>query len=437
MMKNMKKLSLAVIAISTAMLSTSCLREENSNVLDDKFVSFKVNTDNVSVTKAASLIEPIELVDLSENGLDLFLLGSVEINELSPIAPRTKATAPQYTGGDVDIFNIRMDGVVGTAQEGSGDFWYMYDLDHQKVLWGDESNDASFLAYYSSVKNAKFTDNINEISYSSKTGTDDLYVAFTKHSHVHKTYPSSDDNYVALTFKHPLALVKFKVVSTDAKPIEVSQVVVNNAATEGTIKASVDEDNNAVFEYSYSEIDNISVDKDEDGVYSIYVMPDVISDKDINVTFYVNGKVLTTAKLGVGSWEAGKIYNYTIASDTGAVGIDIMDAGSATVSNVMPNTVYLRAAVVVNEMQNGRVVKTLNPDILNLKDTDWQYAEKDGFYYYKTPVIGYMNAEALLKSFNSGLYQVSVAVQAVEYDSDRSAAKEAWGEDVLSYLDTL
>ena len=119
MMKNMKKLSLAVIAISTAMLSTSCLREENFGKADSKFISLKVSTEGIAETKAGHVAEPLEVVDLSQDGLDLFLYGSVKVNKMSPFEPMTKAATP-YKNGDeskVEAFDIDMNPIVVEGEE--------------------------------------------------------------------------------------------------------------------------------------------------------------------------------------------------------------------------------------------------------------------------------------------------------------------------------
>lgn len=433
MMKNMKKISLAVIAISTAMLSTSCLREENFGKADSKFISLKVSTEGIAETKAGHVAEPLEVVDLSQDGLDLFLYGSVKVNKMSPFGPSTKATKPYESGDESEVttFDIKMNGIQGYADRSKGyDFWYIYRLGtEEKLTWESETDPSEYLAYYpENVKGA--TTNVASFASSSTInyvgdGTKDFLVAYTKHSHDHANYPVSDDKYVSLTFKHPLALVKFKVVSTEAKPITVDKIVVNNAGIKGTINGETLETEittTGEIEAKYNE---------EEGVYSCYIMPDEIGPKGLNVTFYVNGTILTTKALGTSEWKAGMVYNYTLA-DANAESVEIdLDENATKVTNEFTTAVYLRAAIIANWVDaTGRIVDDAAPTLTLAEG--WELNDEDGYYYYKDPVIGYQTADLISNivpgsSDDDGAenLQVAVAVQAVEYDSIKTA-KEAF-----------
>lgn len=430
MMKNMKKLSLAVIAISTAMLSTSCLREENFGKTDSKFISLKVSTEGIAETKAGRVAEPLEVVDLSQDGLDLFLYGSVKVNKMSPFGPTTKAASP-YVSADADgvtKFDIQMNDIAGYAnREVREDYWYIYKLGtEEKLTWDSETDPSHYLAYYPENAAATFA-TPTTINYTND-GSQDLLVAYVKHSHVDSTYPSSDKNYVPLVFKHPLALIQFNVVSSENNPISVDKIEINNAGLKGIIDGE-DFLKSTISSYGTIEATYNSTDK----VYSCYIMPDAIGADGLNVTFYVNGKILTTKNLGTTSWDAGYIYNYTLSNTTsdGDVNIELSsdqkDAESIVVENITNTTLWLRAAIIANRVYMGtdgknRIVELWDKTV-EIGD-DWKFNTTDGYYYFQKPVIGYQAAEALIKSIPSydgtlGL-QIGVAVQAIEYDGTKT-----------------
>lgn len=426
MMKNMKKLSLAVIAISTAMLSTSCLREENFGKADSKFISLKVSTEGIAETKAGHVAEPIEVVDLSQDGLDLFLYGSVKVNKMSPFEPTTKAATPYKKGDESNVhaFDIQVASSIATVngvadrEDQSAAYWNIYN-GGKKVEWTDESsNNSHFLAYWPQEANASFESSF-ELNYSGD-GSKDFLVAYTAwpHDHANHNNPSS---YVPLTFRHPLALVRFKIA--DALKEKVTKIVINNVSTSGKINAET------LVPISLGTKSSIEATADEeiDGVYSLYVMPDAVGEGGINVTFYVDNKILTTQNLGTTSWDAGYIYNYTLSNTTsdGDVDIDLAEdsAESIVVENITNTTLWLRAAVIANRVDdNGRIVEAWDKTVEI--GTDWSVNSTDGYYYYQKPVIGYQAAEALIKSIPSydgtlGL-QIGVAVQAIEYDGTKT-----------------
>lgn len=425
MMKNMKKLSLAVIAISTAMLSTSCLREENFGKADSKFISLKVSTEGIAETKAGHVAEPIEVVDLSQDGLDLFLYGSVKVNKMSPFEPMTKAATPYKKGDESNVhaFDIQVASSIATVngvadrEDQSAAYWNIYN-GGKKVEWTDESsNNSHFLAYWPQEANASFESSF-ELNYSGD-GSKDFLVAYTAwpHDHANHNNPSS---YVPLTFRHPLALVRFKIA--DALKEKVTKIVINNVSTSGKINAET------LVPISLGTKSSIEATADEeiDGVYSLYVMPDAVGEGGINVTFYVDNKILTTQNLGTTSWDAGYIYNYTLSNTTsdGDVDIDLAEdsAESIVVENITNTTLWLRAAVIANRDDNGRIVEAWDKTVEI--GTDWSVNSTDGYYYYQKPVIGYQAAEALIKSIPSydgtlGL-QIGVAVQAIEYDGTKT-----------------
>lgn len=425
----MKKLSLAVIAISTAMLSTSCLREENFGKADSKFISLKVSTEGIAETKAGHVAEPLEVVDLSQDGIDLFLYGSVKVNKMSPFGPSTKAAKPYGSADAADVkkFDIQMNNTAGYAdREEREDYWYIYS-GGEKLTWESETDPSYYLAYYpQNVEGAT----VNVASFSSSStinytgdGTEDFLVAYTEHGHDHANYPVSDDKYVPLTFRHPLALVRFKIA--DALKGKVTKIVINNVATSGVIDA----ENLVPTSLGTKSSIEATPDGEFDDVYSLYVMPDEVGEGGINVTFYVDNKILTTQNLGTDSWDAGYIYNYTLSNTTsdGDVDIDLAEdsAESIVVENITNTTLWLRAAIIANRVDgNGRIVEAWD-DTVEIGN-DWTVNSTDGYYYYQKPVIGYQAAEALIKSIPSfdgtlGL-QIGVAVQAIEYDGSTPEA---------------
>lgn len=417
-MKNLKKLSLAVISLS-AMLFSSCLREENFHGADSKFISLKVSADPVVETKAGA--EALEVVEISESGLDLVLSGSVKVNRTSPFAPMTKAASPykEADAQNVTKFDIQMNNTPGYAdREERDDYWYIYNASGEKLTWKSETDPSYYLAYYPRTAAASFKDSAT-LNFTND-GSEDFLVAFKEHAHVDATYPSSTDNYIPLVFRHPLALVKFKVVSTEAKPITVDKIVVNNAGIKGTINGETLETEittTGEIEAKYNE---------EEGVYSCYIMPDEIGPKGLNVTFYVNGTILTTKALGTSEWKAGMVYNYTLA-DANAESVEIdLDENATKVTNEFTTAVYLRAAIIANWVDaKGRIVDDAAPTLTLAEG--WELNDEDGYYYYKDPVIGYQTADLISNivpgsSDDDGAenLQVAVAVQAIEYDGTKT-----------------
>lgn len=461
MMKNMKKISLAVIAISTAMLSTSCLREDNFGSGDSKFISLKVSTESIVETKAGSNVQPIEVVDLSEDGMDLFLYGSVKVNMTSPFAPMTKADAP-YGSADaanVKTFDIKVNNIAGYADRTEReDFWYIYSGD-EKLTWESETDPSYYLAYYpqnevGSTLGASFK-NSTTVEYKGD-GEKDFLVAYTEHSHNHATYPSSTENYVPLTFKHPLALVNFHV----AGGLRVPFIIIHNASTSGKIQVTSTGFNctpDGLGDLWLSDNGTVSA-----GDLSIYLMPGEIGEDDINVTFYIDedgddtvDKILTTKNLGVDAWKSGYIYNYTIANAdvADAVDVEVEDEESIIVENMLTNAVYLRAAVVANWIDdNGRIVEawspaddpiTFNTDTFGWKLNDDAKYGADGYFYHVNPVFGYQETDALIEKIEKNSskadlkLQISVAVQAVGYDHDKKNATDAWGSAIKDLIGGL
>lgn len=461
-MKNMKKLSLAVIAISTAMLSTSCLREENFGKADSKFISLKVSTEGIAETKAGHVAEPLEVVDLSQDGLDLFLYGSVKVNKMSPFAPMTKADSPygKDDAANVKKFDIQMNNTAGYAdREERDDFWYIYS-NGEKLTWEYETAPSYYLAYYpqneEGAATASFV-NSTKVSYAGD-GEKDFLVAYTEHTHDHANYPVNSDNYVSLTFKHPLALVNFHV----AEGLRIPYIIIHNAATAGDIEVI---NNGESFKCTPDKLGDVwlqDAGTQSVGDLSIYLMPGKIGADDINVTFYIDedgdnevDKILSTKNLGTSAWESGYIYNYTIANADvdDVVDVEIADEDEIVIENEFTNAVFLRAAVVANWVDaKGRIVEawtpaddpiTFNTAVLGWKLNNEEKYGADGYFYHVVPVLGYQASDALIESITKnsnkdGLkLQVSVAVQAVGYDHDKANAVAAWGEGIKDLIGGL
>ena len=427
MMKNMNKLSLAVVALSAAAMFSSCEKEVSPYFGDGKYVTLKVSTSNIE-TKASSA-EVLETIDFSDQGVELYLTGVKTLNTSNPFGPSTKAGDP-FTAENVDQFSIRMtnpskdahiDGMA-TLTKGA-DYWSMvYDNSTTPVEWYEDEGNTSFLAYYPYTNGGSlFSNELNTVKYSTENGQEDFIVAYASYDHrsQHDEYHTPVP-YVELNFEHALAQVIFKIGKDAAK---VSKVVIKNAVSEAELVYD-----NGSFTTNSKNTTDFDCEVNDGGTCSFFVAPTEFAKSDLILEFQmIDGVVLRTVELGATSWDAGFTYNYTLSKNPEyTVDIEITDNSAVTVRNISAPAVYLRAAVVANVFDaEDRIIAPSSDDFS--VNQNWLEGE-DGFYYYKYPVAGYESADPLLTLSKHDNVKVSSAVQAILYTG--KSALSVWGTGV-------
>lgn len=434
MMKNMKKLSLAVVALSAAAIFSSCEKEVSPSFGDGKYVTFKVSTSNIQ-TKASSA-EVLETVDFSNQGVELFLTGVKTLNTSDPFGPSTKAGNP-IKKEDVDQFNIRMtnpsgeDHIDGMAILNKGsEYWSMvYDGSTTPVEWFEDAGNTSFLAYYPyTASNTLFSNTLkNTVEYSTENAQEDFIVAYAAydHSQSHDEYHTPVP-YVELNFKHALAQIVFSIADN-----AVSKVVIRNAVIGADLEYDVENEEFTSSEAKLGDVESAVVD----GTCSFFVAPTALGEGSKLILEFqmADGTVLRTVNLGTDSWDAGWTYSYKLSSAPEYdVEVEITDNSNVTVSNVSAPAVYIRAAIVANIFDGPKIITNPSEVKINISGS-WAIGE-DGYYYYKKPVLGFQSAEQLIDSIE-GLEnnaKIFSAVQAILYTG--KDALSVWGDKVPDAL---
>jgi len=160
------------------------------------------------------------------------------------------------------------------------------------------------------------------------------------------------------------------------------------------------------------------------------------------------------------SWTAGEKYTYTLKYDGAKVGVSVDDSVSgATKSNlVIANTgkvdAYIRVCLAGAYYADGEFYANWTDSqgtFTGLDTTNW-FKHTDGFWYYKNPVDKATDdthptevPNKLFTDYTTASWtgiedgtklQLSVLVQAVEYDSSKAKVTAAWGSDVAALLNT-
>ena len=445
-MKRFNSVSLAVFStLAAACAFSSCSKEVlNDNSIDSRFVTLSVSTETGVETKAVA--QSSEMVDLSENGFDLFVSASVSVNNEDPFsAVETKGQVITNDNKDKIIteFPLLMTGketLSGIAKPYDSDHWCMYD-GTTKVEWPEDGGEYTFIANY--LAEGAGTFDASTLEYvgiaGNKEGNNaakmcDFLVANTTMTHDCQTY-HNPETYVKIHFYHALAAVRFNFEGAT-----VTRIMINNIKKDGTIvlnEESTDPDRITWKDQS----GNVSYTQDCSTTSSVdertfFLVPQTL-DENSTITFEMldenkNPRSITAqaSKLGVSKWEAGYIYNYTI-STTATQGLIEVEASKETVvSNVRSGSAYVRAAVIGNWVDSkGRVVEDWDGTLEN--NGSWV---KIGDYYYTTsPIFGFNQSEALVKSFTEGTshdgktLKVNMLVQALAWSEDKSNLTTAWG----------
>lgn len=197
-----------------------------------------------------------------------------------------------------------------------------------------------------------------------------------------------------------------------------------------------------------------------DASETLLLIPQNVKDKKVTVNFTINGVDYTrTFKMPDTNWAAGQLHTYTIDISKVAVKVDDEVDNSGHKTNVVTKntgnvTAYLRAAVsaawyygdlIVAPYKEGDGVFVDLPNVTPASSVEGKNGYwidgGDGYYYYSMPVLpGEETNTDLFTSFtqtntppfpydksDKAHLEVRVLLQGVEYNSDQSWVKAAWG----------
>lgn len=191
-----------------------------------------------------------------------------------------------------------------------------------------------------------------------------------------------------------------------------------------------------------------------DGEHTFMMIPQVLgAEAALDVVFDDGTETKTYSHSIAGSeWRAGTSHTYTISlsSETsdGIVVEEIftgLTKNHVSVRNSGKHSVYIRAMIEANWVNaNGEIVAPCNVQNegiimdFNVLSTGGRWTlHTDGFYYYKKAVRPGRQTHELFTSYIPGTVPVrgshlemTVAAQAVEYDSNQKIARKAWGNDI-------
>lgn len=190
-----------------------------------------------------------------------------------------------------------------------------------------------------------------------------------------------------------------------------------------------------------------------DGERTFMMIPQVLGEKAVlDVVFDDGTETKTYSHSIAGSeWRAGTSHTYTISlSSETSDGIVVEELFASytinrvSVRNSGKHSVYIRAMIEANWVNaNGDIVAPCDIrddgiilDFNIFSGGRWAL-HTDGFYYYKKAVRPGRQTYELFTSYIPGTVPVrgshlemTVAAQAVEYDSNRKTVREAWGNDI-------
>lgn len=471
MIMKMNKLTLAVISLTAAVTAfTSCERDDNFGG-DSRAVALSVKMESGVMTRSAVPGRTFETVDLSDKGVDLYLLASESLNTEDPFQVTTRgAIIDQVTKFPVNM--IGTDNSVyasGEAEQTTSTYWSIFN-GRNKVNWPEDHGTYSFFAYVDPA-NAAGTPSVNSMSYAGMppAGDDaskmqDFLMAYTTaDTYTHAEY-HNPDTYVPIHFQHALAAIR---VNFDlAEGVSIKKVTINNVYTVGTATATGKSFPNAITwsdqatKKSYSQEANLTASAVEDRTF--FIVPQTLTaagGNEVTITYLLekNGVEysFTTRALGTTEWKAGYIYNYTLSSTpSGTVGIQVQEdfdgetKKDVRVANVKTSATYVRVAVIANWYNSAsKVVEPLSAAgqaaiAINTSDKGW--FKSGAYYYYKYPVNGHDETENLINEFKNTLeapqsvfalhLEVNVIAQGVEYEDSKATVTAAWGSTVADQL---
>lgn len=474
-MKNINSLKLAVVAIVLTSASfVSCQKEPSFSALDSRYISVAVSSENTVQTKSVQNTQS-ETVVLSEGPSPLYLTMSSAVNMESmfdaPVMTKGSIVTDDtmkaggfpvwvYNGSSLLFGDYTLAGESGPNVPAGREYWSLYKTNGgtktaDKAEWPSEDATLDFWSYCTggaSLGSELSNMNLGKADYAAADGNTaaalkDVVVAHSQVQHQHDE-SNLDKNYVTLHYYHALAAIRFKI----SEGVTIKKVSVNNVVNNGSFEykdAATEVDGKFAWTLgstkgSYSS-EKFYVSGDNSEEVTFFFVPQAVNGSDITMTFDIadpenSGQTYqVTAKANkLGSdWKAGYIYYYTIATNPdGNVNIEIQETFASNkksnvyVQNLYRSTVYVRAAVVANWVNEaGKVVSSYTGSFAN---ENWKLAG-DGFYYSAKPIAGYTDSANLIDTFNKpttgapeGCHlEMRIFAQAVEYDQNATAGNRS------------
>jgi len=454
MKNNVSSLKSATFCLVALFSISSCDLDIFPFGSNSQYVSFTVSESSGYITKGQDE-SYIGSYDLAIEDLNLTMTITESVNtdlfgDISTKSVENKLSTLENNGFDVNMISGGQT-TRGWVVQASRTYWQFINHaptgnkgtgypESDRIKWPSDDAECKFWASYG-LSNPLTS---NTHSYTNGEDMTDILVAYSEVQHNH----NSNNCDVDIHFYHPMAKLVFNVASG----ISLRKIIVNNVNSKGTFTYNTE---GKVWS-SMISWSNLSSQIDysiEGGNYTFFLIPQSLNDVMFTFLLTVNGKDYETAfstnSLGTTEWKAGMSYSYTLSSaKEGDVSIDTAPIGNVIVENTNYTSVYVRAAVVGNWVEDGIIVSpwTVSSGDINLTTNGigWIYNETDDFFYYTEPILGYDTAEKdLISTITKGTgiqnaeLQVSVALQAVPYDAEKSCVSKAWINCDVTKLHTL
>lgn len=491
----MKRSSYIAAALAALFTLVSCETENLGGGKKD--ISLKV-TAEVNTKSADEADSYSEAEEITSDGISLYLTTTVcdNLDNEFLSAPRTKGdiiTSANFEEKRSSDFNIKITdaGTTSVYYESKAvntiddTNWYVTKGSEYAQWPNDESAKLDFWAWSGASACSGITlKDAKTLSFSyagtAKTAESQSDLIFANTANQSK----GSDGSVSIHFYHALAAVQFVVGNLD-DGITVNGITLGNVKSTGKcsfVPAGSDVDTKYVWseqgtpvEYSQTFSD-ASKNKKSNANYqqcfdgselksTFFVVPQSLAEEEgIFLTINVTDSEGRTYDLfhpikgsaAIAAWKAGKIYRYMISNGEGDslynhyLDVEVEETsfdGSTKTGVTAQNTgllpSYVRAAIVGNWCNDaGKVMKSWNGQITVSDSSDW--FEHEGFYYYRNPVPAGTDTKALIETFAKAQagespsaeahFELVIAVQAIEWKSNKSHIGQAWGSSIPSEL---
>lgn len=451
------------LALAAAALTiSSCTQEElgQKTVLGDE-ISFAVLTDTPQ-TKSLSEAGESSIIALFSSESQDTVYASVSAHEhvSMPMTKGVSVTTSSLSSFVVSAYNptggayFSNEQVVKSASAWTMSSEYFWPASDALDFWA--VNDPSKVSNMTHSNDGS----VNKLSFSytaptgDATAQPDIIFAHTG------PQVKSTSTQVGLTFKHALAEIRIAVSKTSAGTFKSATFKGMND------RGSADFKSDGTFTWTPSGERDFSQTFDKEVIKSdgtvlqpvydeaageLYMMvPQGLTGKKLEVVFNdgVSDKTFTADLTG--EWKAGYVYTYKLSLNR-FIELEVEDSVNATVKQNLAITnngnveCYVRAAIVGNWMTAAGSLygpwSSTSGTFTNLAPEGW-VAGSDGYYYLKDSLeAGATASPKLFEKYTapsspaSGVYlNMFIVVQAVKVDTNKAAAKAAWGETAAGYL---
>ncbi|MBR3302639.1 MAG: fimbrillin family protein [Bacteroidales bacterium] len=299
-MNKITHLKHSIIALlGIALLSISCSRDGSLDVLENREVSFSVNSEAIS-TK----ITPAN-------------------NSTITASPFGVIAYSHAAGAAADAWTLH--GTESTVTHTSG-AW----IPNPRVYWPAKKQKVSYLAYWPKIAN-------NSVTFNAVSKTADVRIKNVIANQIDFLVAKAtdlDDNpsitalNVPLSFNHVLCGIRFKCNDN----VTISKVVISGIKNKGTYDFTTDSWINPIIDGSNSyTLNNITYDDPVEGYkafnikHTLFMLPQQLTTPaKISVT--VDGKPdVITASMEGHMWDPGKIITYLIKETLAGITIEILE----------------------------------------------------------------------------------------------------------------